>query len=97
MKVVIIGGVAGGMACAARIRRLDEHAEIVVFEKGSEFSFSNCGLPYFIGGEFEDRNGLLIVKEPVLASRFRLVLHKLTEVTAIDRANKKVAFRSVCR
>lgn len=95
MKVVIIGGVAGGMACAARLRRLDEQATIVVFEKGPDFSFSNCGLPYFIGGEFEDRGGLLIVKQPVLAARFRLDLRSMTEVTAIDRANKKVAFRNV--
>ncbi|KAJ4454661.1 putative Coenzyme A disulfide reductase [Paratrimastix pyriformis] len=94
-KVVIIGGVAGGMACAARLRRLNEAASITVFEKGPDFSFSNCGLPYFIGGEFEDRNGLLIIKEPVLRSRFNLDLRSMTEITSIDRANKKVSFRKL--
>eukprot|EP00708_Paratrimastix_pyriformis_P002356 GAFH01001102.1.p1 GENE.GAFH01001102.1~~GAFH01001102.1.p1 ORF type:complete len:592 (-),score=231.32 GAFH01001102.1:198-1913(-) len=83
------------MACAARLRRLNEAASITVFEKGPDFSFSNCGLPYFIGGEFEDRNGLLIIKEPVLRSRFNLDLRSMTEITSIDRANKKVSFRKL--
>ena len=60
MKVVIVGGVAAGMSCAARLRRLDEQAEIVVFEKGEHVSFANCGLPYHIGGVIRERERLLI-------------------------------------
>jgi len=59
-KVVIVGGVAGGASTAARLRRLDEAAEIVMFEKGPHISFSNCGLPYYMGGIIEERCGLLV-------------------------------------
>ena len=59
-KVLIVGGVAGGASCAARLRRLDEGAEIIMFEKGEYISFANCGLPYHIGGEIEDRDELIL-------------------------------------
>ncbi|OZB76458.1 MAG: hypothetical protein B7X41_21850, partial [Microbacterium sp. 14-71-5] len=59
-RIVIVGGVAAGMSAAARARRLDERAEIVVLERGAQVSFANCGLPYYVGGEIEDRDSLLV-------------------------------------
>jgi NADPH-dependent 2,4-dienoyl-CoA reductase/sulfur reductase-like enzyme/rhodanese-related sulfurtransferase len=72
MKTVIVGGVAGGMSAATRLRRLDEHAEIVVLERGPDVSYANCGLPYFVGGVIEDRSALLLQTPESLAARFRL-------------------------
>ncbi|WP_019724667.1 FAD-dependent oxidoreductase, partial [Enterococcus mundtii] len=72
MKFVIIGGVAGGMSAATRLRRLQEDAEIVVFEKGPNVSFANCGLPYYLSGEIDEREKLLIQTPESLAARFRL-------------------------
>ena len=60
MRVVIVGGVAGGASAAARLRRLDENCEIVMLERGAHISFANCGLPYFVGGEIEQRQDLLL-------------------------------------
>ena len=60
MRIVIVGGVAAGMSAAARARRLDEHAEIIVLERGNHVSFANCGLPYYVGGEIADRSSLLV-------------------------------------
>ena len=60
MKVVVVGGVAGGASAAARLRRLDESAEIIMFERGEYISFANCGLPYYIGGEITDRAALTL-------------------------------------
>ena len=71
MRVVIIGGVAGGMSAATRLRRLDEHAEIIVFERGKHVSFANCGLPYHVGGVIEDRDALLLQTPESLAARLR--------------------------
>jgi len=90
MKVVIIGGVAGGMSAATRLRRLDEHARIVVFERGPEVSYANCGLPYFIGGVIEERDALLLQTPASLHRRFRLDVRVRHEVTAIDTAGKTV-------
>jgi NADPH-dependent 2,4-dienoyl-CoA reductase/sulfur reductase-like enzyme len=59
-RVLIVGGVAGGASCAARLRRLDERAEIVIFERGPDVSFANCGLPYYVGGVITDREKLLV-------------------------------------
>ena len=71
MRLLIIGGVAGGMSAATRARRLDETADIIVFEKGPDVSFANCGLPYFIGGTIADRDRLLVVTPERLRTRFR--------------------------
>ena len=71
MKVVIIGGVAGGATAAARIRRLDEQAEIIVFERSGYISYANCGLPYFIGGVIEDAEELTLQTPESFWSRFR--------------------------
>lgn len=93
MKLVIVGGVAGGASAAARARRLSETARIVLFERGPDVSFANCGLPYFIGGEIAEREKLLVAKAPMLTSRFRLDIRTGTEVVRIDRARKVVVAR----
>lgn len=84
MKVVIVGGVAGGMSAATRMRRLDESAEIIVFERGAHVSFANCGLPYYAGGVIEDRDELLLQTPESLGARFRLDVRVRSEVAAID-------------
>lgn len=90
MKLVIVGGVAGGASAAARARRLSEAAEIVVFERGPDASFANCGLPYYIGEEIRERDKLLVTKSGVLKDRYRLDVRTGTEIVAIDRAAKAV-------
>jgi NADPH-dependent 2,4-dienoyl-CoA reductase/sulfur reductase-like enzyme/rhodanese-related sulfurtransferase len=94
-KLVIVGGVAGGATAAARARRLDEHAEIVMFERGAEISFANCGLPYHIGGEIPRREALLVQTKTGLSQRFALDIRTRTEVTRIDRAAKVVHARDL--
>ncbi len=93
MKLVIVGGVAGGASAAARARRLDEKAEIVVFERGPDASFANCGLPYYIGEEIRDRDKLLVTKPATLRDRYRLDVRTGTEVVSIDRISKSVRAR----
>ena len=95
MRTVIVGGVAGGMSAATRLRRLDEDADIVVFERGPYVSFANCGLPYFVGGVIEDRDDLLLQTPERLAARFRLDVRVLHEVTSIDREAKVVHVRNL--
>ncbi|MCC6280926.1 MAG: FAD-dependent oxidoreductase [Saprospiraceae bacterium] len=90
MKYVIIGAVAGGASAAARLRRLDEHAEIVIFEKGEYISYANCGLPYYIGDVIKDRNALFVQTAASFHQRFDIDVRTLTEVTAIDPASKTV-------
>ncbi|EST10820.1 FAD-dependent oxidoreductase [Sporolactobacillus laevolacticus] len=90
MKYVIIGGVAGGMSAATRLRRLNEEAEIIVLERGPYVSFANCGLPYFIGGVIKERSKLLVQTAEKLYQRFRLDVRTKSEVTRIDREQKKV-------
>lgn len=83
MKVVIVGGVAGGATAAARIRRLDESAEITVFEKSGYISYANCGLPYYIGGEISDKEQLTLQTPESFYARFRIdvrVRHEVIEV-----------------
>ncbi|MBN1421053.1 MAG: FAD-dependent oxidoreductase, partial [Planctomycetes bacterium] len=93
MKLVIVGGVAGGASAATRARRLREDAQIVVFERGAYVSFANCGLPYHIGGEIERRESLLVARPELLEGRFRIDLRLKTEVTAIDRTRGEVEAR----
>lgn len=90
MKIVIIGGVAGGMSAAARARRLDENAEIVVLERGHHPSFANCGLPYYVGGKIESRNKLLVAPIEMLRNRHRLDVRVRSEVIKIDRERQQV-------
>ncbi|MFH1708297.1 MAG: FAD-dependent oxidoreductase, partial [Planctomycetota bacterium] len=95
MKLLIIGGVAGGMAAAARARRLSEQAEIIVFERGEYVSFANCGLPYYAGGVIEDRDALLVQTPAALKKRFNLVVRVKHEVTAIDPQKRSVTVRDI--
>ncbi len=90
-KVVVIGGVAGGMSAAARLRRLDETAEIVVLERDPYVSFANCGLPYHIGGDIEDREALLLQTPESLRESLALDVRTGHEVTSIDREARRVS------
>lgn len=90
MRVVIIGGVAGGASAAARLRRLDESAEIILFERGEHISFANCGLPYYIGNVITNRESLLVVSKDLMRERFRLDIRTRCEVLSIDRRRKTV-------
>ncbi|RDV44756.1 CoA-disulfide reductase [Leifsonia sp. ku-ls] len=91
MKTVIVGGVAGGMSAATRLRRLDESAEIVVFERGPYVSYANCGLPYYVGGVIADRSSLLLQTPQSLAARFRLDVRTGHEVIGVDPAARTVS------
>ena len=95
MKVVIVGGVAGGATAAARIRRLDEQAEIVVFERSGFVSYANCGLPYYIGGVIENPEELTLQTPESFYSRFRISMKVNHEVVAIDPEQKTVAVRNL--
>ena len=95
MKVVIIGGVAGGATAAARIRRLDEQAEIVVFERSGFISYANCGLPYYIGGTIEDENDLTLQTPESFWKRFRVKMKVHHEVTAICPDSKTVIVKNL--
>ena len=90
MRVVIIGGVAGGMSAATRLRRLDAEAEITVLEKSGHVSYANCGLPYFVGGIIEEEKSLFLQTPASLHARFRLDVRVSTEATAIDPSTKTV-------
>jgi len=89
-KVLIIGGVAGGATAAARLRRLDEDAEIIMFERSEHISFANCGLPYYIGGAIPRREDLLLQTPESFNKRFKVDVRVLSEVLDIDRSAKKV-------
>ncbi len=95
MKIVIVGAVAGGASAAARARRLDEDAEITLFERGEAPSFANCGLPYYVGGVIQQRESLLVAPKQRLVDRYRLDVRTRTEVTAIDREAKVVSVRNL--
>ena len=95
MKVVIVGGVAGGATAAARIRRLDEQAEIVVFERSGYISYANCGLPYYIGGVIEDPEDLTLQTPESFYRRFRIHMKVHHEVTAIHPDRKTVSVKNV--
>jgi NADPH-dependent 2,4-dienoyl-CoA reductase/sulfur reductase-like enzyme/rhodanese-related sulfurtransferase len=95
MKIVIVGGVAGGASAAARARRLGEDARIVVFERGPDVSFANCGLPYYVGGEIAERDKLLVATPDRLRSRYALDVRTRTSVQSIDREAKTVHARDL--
>ena len=92
---VIIGGVAGGASCAARLRRLDADREIVVLERGAYISYANCGLPYHVGDVIKNRSALLLMTPERMWERFRIDVRVLNEATAIDREKKTVTVRRV--
>lgn len=89
-RIIIVGGVAGGASAAAKARRVDEHAEIHVFERGPYISFANCGLPYFISGEIDERAKLIVMTPERFWSRSRIHAHVNHEVLSIDRAARTV-------
>jgi NADPH-dependent 2,4-dienoyl-CoA reductase/sulfur reductase-like enzyme/rhodanese-related sulfurtransferase len=95
MKLIIIGGVAGGASAATRARRLSEESEIIMFERGPDVSFANCGLPYYVGGEIAERKKLLVTSPEMLRTRFKLDVRTQTSVEAIDRVKKIVRVREL--
>ena len=95
MRVVIIGGVAGGMSAATRLRRLDAEAEIIVIEKSGHVSYANCGLPYYVGGVIEQESALLLQTPESLHARFRLDVRVNTEVLAINPSKKTVTVKNL--
>ena len=95
MKLLIIGGVAGGASAAARARRLSEDAHVVLIERGSDVSFANCGLPYYLGGEIAERTKLLLVTPERMRARFNLDVRTRSEVQAIDRGARAVCIRDL--
>lgn len=94
-KVVIVGGVAGGMSAATRLRRLDNEIEIVVIEKSGHVSYANCGLPYYVGGVIEEEKSLLLQTPESLHARFRLDVRISSEVLSIDRKQKSVTVKEL--
>lgn len=94
-RVLIVGGVAGGASCAARLRRLDESAEIVIFDRGPYVSFANCGLPYFVGNVIADQRKLLVASRELFRERFNIGVCTRHEVTAIDRARRTIRVRDL--
>ncbi len=95
MKVVIVGGVAGGASCAARLRRLDEQAEILMVERGPYVSFANCGLPYYVGGVIEHKSDLLVANETVFREHFNVDCRTRCEAVGVSSENKTVELRDV--
>ncbi len=89
-RVLIVGGVAGGASCAARLRRLDEHAEIIILERGPYVSFANCGLPYYVGNVIRDESKLLVSSPELFKARFNIEVRTGNEVTAIDRERQEI-------
>lgn len=94
-KVLIVGGVAGGASAAARLRRLDEHAEIILFERGEHISFANCGLPYYIGDKIRNRNRLLVQTPKAMKTRFNIDVRTNSEVIGVDTASRKIIVHSM--
>lgn len=94
-RVLIVGGVAGGASAAARLRRLDEEAEIILFERGEYISYANCGLPYHIGGVIKDREELLLVTPEEMQQKFRIDVRTRHEVVAIRRESRFVVVRDL--
>ena len=94
-KIVIVGGVAGGATAAARLRRLDESAEITVIERTGFVSYANCGLPYYVGGVIPEKKSLTLQTPQSFRSRFNIDVRVSSEVTAIDRENKRVTVKSL--
>jgi len=93
MKVIIVGGVAGGASCAARLRRLDEKAEILMVERGPYVSYANCGLPYYVGGVIQKESSLLVASEQMFRGLFRIDVRTGCEAVEILPKEKTVKLR----
>ena len=94
-RVLVVGGVAGGASCAARLRRLDESVEIAIFDRGPYVSFANCGLPYYVGNVISDESRLLVASREMFHERFNIEVHTETEVTSIDRSACAITVRDL--
>ena len=94
-RVIIVGGVAGGASCAARVRRLDESAQVTVFDRGPFVSFANCGLPYFVGDVIQEEEKLLVASPELFRNRFRIDVQTHHDVVSIDRVSRVIEVRSV--
>ena len=94
MKVIIVGGVAGGASCAARLRRLDEKAEILMVERGPYVSYANCGLPYHVGGSIEQESSLLVATEQMFRGMFAVDCRTQCEVIGISAEQKTVELKN---
>src|SRR5579862_2983740 len=94
-RIVIVGGVAAGASAAAKARRVDEGAQIIVVERGPYVSFANCGLPYYIGGEIRDRGALFLQSPQGFRKRFNVDIRVLHEATRIDRASKRLEVKDL--
>ncbi|CAH2212056.1 CoA-disulfide reductase [Tepidibacter aestuarii] len=94
-KIVIVGGVAGGASTAARLRRLDENAEIIMFERGEYISFANCGLPYYIGETITERDALLVQTVEGMSKKFNMDIRNLSEVVKINRLDKTITVKNL--
>lgn len=94
-KILIVGGVAGGASCATRARRLSEKAEIVIFERGPDVSFANCGLPYYIGDVIDDEDELIVATQASFKERFNIEVHTESDVIAIDRENRTIQVKDI--
>jgi NADPH-dependent 2,4-dienoyl-CoA reductase/sulfur reductase-like enzyme/peroxiredoxin family protein/TusA-related sulfurtransferase/rhodanese-related sulfurtransferase len=94
-KLLVVGGVAGGASSAARARRLDETAEIILFERGPDISFANCGLPYHIGGTISERENLLVTTPEIMQRKYNFDVRTQTEVISIDRTKKEVVAKNL--
>ncbi|ANX01513.1 CoA-disulfide reductase [Thermoclostridium stercorarium subsp. leptospartum DSM 9219] len=97
MKVLIVGGVAGGASAAARLRRLDEHAEIIMFEKGEHISYATCGLPYYIGDVIKDRDNLFVQTPEAMKARFNIDVRTESEVISVNPQEKNITVKSKAR
>ena len=95
MKIVIVGGVAGGATAAARLRRLDEKAEIIMLERGAYISYANCGLPYYIGDEIKDKDDILVQTPESFRTRFNVNVRTQHRVTSIDRGRKQIVIKDI--
>ena len=94
-RTLIIGGSAAGAAVAARLRRLDEHQDIVIYEKGCEISYASCGLPYYIGDVLPSRNSLIVTPVETFSHKYRTVVRTLSEVVSINTQKKEITVRDL--
>lgn len=92
-KILIVGGVAGGASVAARVRRLDENAEVIMFDRGPHVSFSNCSLPYHLSGIVEDSESLVLMNPEIFKSRYNIDARTRSEVVKINRDEKTILVR----
>ena len=94
-RVLIVGGVAGGASCAARLRRIDESLEIAIFDRGPYVAFANCGLPYYVGDVIADEQALLVASPEMFRERFNIQVHTNTDVIGIDRLARTIVVRDL--